>query len=301
LSLSVESVASVRGNPATATATGLAAEAARRALAKADWNLSQIDVLVFCGVYRERNICEPAMAPFVQRLLQVEAGVAGDGRIFSFDIANGSNGVANALQVVDGFVAAGRARAALVVAADVDPTPGSSQGLDAGAMGCAFLLGSSDGGRGFTHFHHRSFAEHRHALVGQLEWTAERNGGATHAIRVRRAPDFWKRAVECAALTLAELRIDGVPANEAIGYLVPSPSPPGFASELARALGREKDEILDRGAIDDCALSAAPGLAWEAALQEPSFHESRRVGLLTIGAGLCVSVCVFSDAARSGT
>jgi 3-oxoacyl-[acyl-carrier-protein] synthase-3 len=56
-----------------ASSVELAARAARRAIEAAGCEASEIGLLVSVGVYRDQNICEPAIAPFVQRRIGLNA------------------------------------------------------------------------------------------------------------------------------------------------------------------------------------------------------------------------------------
>ena len=65
-----------------------------------------IDLLVNAGIYRDRNLGEPALAAMIQEDIGAnpEDPHAGAHGTFSFDIANGTCGVLTALQIVDGFL-----------------------------------------------------------------------------------------------------------------------------------------------------------------------------------------------------
>ena len=56
-------------------------------------------VLVHTGVYRDENICEPAMAPFIQRRVGANPALPplGAPGTFSFDLVNGGCGFLSAV------------------------------------------------------------------------------------------------------------------------------------------------------------------------------------------------------------
>ena len=123
----------------------LCVRAAEAGLDRAGIGASDIDVLIHTGVYRDRNICEPAMAPFIQRRIGANSASpgrgAGERSTFSFDLSNGVCGWLNALQVGDGFLTSGRARRVLLVTGDVDPAPRVSQGLSFAPAAAAVVSG----------------------------------------------------------------------------------------------------------------------------------------------------------------
>jgi 3-oxoacyl-[acyl-carrier-protein] synthase-3 len=130
----------------------LCVRAAQAGLAGAGIDAGDIDVLIHTGVYRDRNICEPAMAPFVQERIGANSSSpsrsGGERSTFSFDLNNGVCGWLNALQIGDGLLSSGRARRVLVVTADVDPAPRVSSGLGFAPGGAAVVLAPGERGTG---------------------------------------------------------------------------------------------------------------------------------------------------------
>ena len=81
-----------------------------------------------------------------RRLIQEDIGAnpdqqpgAGHGT-FSFDVSNGACGLLTGIHLLDGLLASGTANLGMVVASDIDPQPGASEGFDFPAAGGAFLL-----------------------------------------------------------------------------------------------------------------------------------------------------------------
>jgi len=87
----------------------LATEAARRALAAAGRTADQVDLIVVATTTPDLTF--PATAAIVQRKLGAPVGIA-------FDVQAVCSGFVYALSVVDGFVARGLARCALVIGAE---------------------------------------------------------------------------------------------------------------------------------------------------------------------------------------
>ena len=90
-----------------------------------------MDLLVNAGIYRDRNLGEPALAAMIQEDIGAnpEDPHSGAHGTFSFDISNGTCGVLTALQIVDGFLRSHTIDCALVVASDADPGHGLSDGF----------------------------------------------------------------------------------------------------------------------------------------------------------------------------
>ena len=103
----------------------------RTCLDEAGCPANDLDLLVNVGLYRDRNLGEPALAALIQEDVGAnpEDPHADTHGTFSFDIANGTCGPLTALQVVDGFLRSGTIHRALVVASDADPGHGIGRAL----------------------------------------------------------------------------------------------------------------------------------------------------------------------------
>ncbi len=110
-------------SPASASAVQLAAAAARDAIHVSGISPSAIDLVIYAGVHREQFISEPAIAAMVAGELSinaVEESAAGC-RSFAFDVISGAAGSLNACQVATTMLQDGKAKSALVIAAEIEP------------------------------------------------------------------------------------------------------------------------------------------------------------------------------------
>ena len=89
----------------------LAIQAARRALEAHDWiNPAKIDVVIFCGIERDR--IEPATAHTVQHALGLKANHA-------FDVSNACFGFNDGIEIANSFIKSGLAEYVLVTTGEV--------------------------------------------------------------------------------------------------------------------------------------------------------------------------------------
>jgi 3-oxoacyl-[acyl-carrier-protein] synthase-3 len=144
----LESVASVTGGWRHGrSARRLADAAAEQALQRAGVRAPDVDLLLYAGPYHDGNLGEPALAALVQEDIGAnpEDPHEGGHGTFSLDIANGACGMLTGLQVAEGFLAAGTARRARVVAGDADPgrrlAPGFPYAPAAAAIVCRWVDG----------------------------------------------------------------------------------------------------------------------------------------------------------------
>ena len=122
------------------------AVAAAKAASTRPAGADDIDLLVNAGIYRDRNLGEPALAALIQEDIGANPEDPHDGAhgTFSFDVANGTCGVLTALQIVDGFLRSHTIDRALVVASDADPGHGMSEHFPFSPAGAAMLCDWTD-------------------------------------------------------------------------------------------------------------------------------------------------------------
>lgn len=128
------------------SALHLAIAAGKDCLERAGRDPHELDLVVNAGIYRDRNLGEPALAALIQDDIGAnpEDPHTGAHGTFSFDIANGACGVLTALQIVDGFLRSRAVQLALIVASDADPGHGMSERFPFSAAGAALLCRWTD-------------------------------------------------------------------------------------------------------------------------------------------------------------
>jgi 3-oxoacyl-[acyl-carrier-protein] synthase-3 len=148
----------------------LAAAAGRKALAHADLEPDEVDVVLFCGI--TRDFIEPATANAV-------ADALGAHRARVFDVTNACNGVIDALDVADSLIRTEKARRVLVSTGErasisinlrartVEELMQSVAGLVVGDGGGALVVEPSDDpARGFCEREYRSDPRHWPLAIG---------------------------------------------------------------------------------------------------------------------------------------
>jgi 3-oxoacyl-[acyl-carrier-protein] synthase-3 len=278
-----------------ASSIQLAADAAIAALDASGRDAADIDLLVNVGVYRDQNICEPALAPLIQRRI---APLAHRKDVFSFDLNNGTCGLINAFQVADAYLRTGSARRAMVLASDVDPNPRRSTGLALQASGVAVVVAAGDGREGFLGFHSETFSKHANLLESRLDWLGPRPrwipGGAGHAIAMRTMEAYAERCAECSATSIAHFLENRSLGIDDIDLVLAADAPAGFVRRLTALCGLREGSVVS-GEETAGAHTALPGLALESALKSGRLREARHTLFVTAGAGITVSLALYGS------
>src|SRR4051812_38621968 len=128
------------------SALQLAVSAASSCLQEARRDADDLDLLVNAGIYRDKNLGEPALAALIQEDIGAnpEDPHGNAHGTFSFDISNGTCGILTALQIVDGFLKSHMISCALITASDADPGHGMSDHFPFSPVGAALLCNWTD-------------------------------------------------------------------------------------------------------------------------------------------------------------
>jgi 3-oxoacyl-[acyl-carrier-protein] synthase-3 len=247
------------------SALRLAVAAARSCLADAAVPAGDLDLLINAGLYRDRNLGEPALAALIQEDIGAnpEDPHSGGHGTFSFDVANGTAGPLTALQIADGFLRAGAVHRALIVASDADPGHRLSPNFPFAAAGAALLCSWSDENVGLGRFCWQNFpdASGHDALQSTVGLVQGRN-----VLRVARDADA-DDAFASAVAKVATESLDGMPAD----LIIAAPAQPRYLASVAEQLGVEQEQVVGAGdaAVHTAALIDALHLAIAAGRLRP--------------------------------
>lgn len=298
----IESVRTMggRGRSLSRGALKLCEAASRACLERARRRADEIDLLLNAGIYKDRNIAEPALAAVIQEDIGANRGHPprpGRHGTFSFDVLNGGCGCITASYLADAFLGDGAGRVALVVAGDADPAPRETRGFPFRPLAGAMLLAHVAGAEGFAGFEFRTFAEDARLFEARLEWDPEHRSPlgrrGRNVLTVREDIRFAERAVDHGAEVAASFLDRARLRPEAVDLLVASTYPPAFAVGVGRALGIPPDRIARPPDPRSLGHTAGPLAALEAAMDDGSFGRARNVLFVTAGAGVSIAVAHY--------
>ena len=279
------------------SALHLAVTAAKDCLQRAGCDPGELDLVINAGLYRDRNLGEPAFAALIQDDIGAnpEDPHAGAHGTFSFDVANGACGVLTALQIVDGFLRTGSIHRALVVASDADPGHGMSEHFPFSATGAALLCGWSDDDYGLSRVSWVNAndapdeAEVFSATVGFAD--------ARNVLRFNQSAAMDEQFAAAAAEAVrACLDAHSVQLSD-VDMIVAAPARPGYRAALSSRLGVgvEQINIADDQRMHTAALAAA----FEGQLELLS--AGTQVLFVAAGAGVTAGAALYRQPPRIGT
>lgn len=271
------------------SALRLAVAAAKNCLHKAGRQPDDVDLLINTGIYRDKNLAEPALAALIQDDIGAnpEDPHSDSHGTFSFDVSNGTCGVLTAMQIVDGFLRSRTVDCALIVASDANPGRGMSEHFPFSPVGAALACGWTDDDFGLGRVHWANIpddGENFRATVGLEDGRNVLKFGGSDALDERFGAAgalAARKCVEEAALELSDVDI-----------IVAAPARHGFRAALATELGVpvERITVADDERMHTAALVAALRRAGE------TLPPGARVLLIAAGAGVTAGAALYRQA-----
>jgi amino acid adenylation domain-containing protein len=222
------------------------ADGARRAAATClgGWSgrPSEIDLVIFGGVYRPEFLSEPALAAILAGDLDINATMdsAQDRRTLAFDVIDGALGLLTGLHVASELIGAGQGRTALIVAAEADPE-GHVEGRGAfpiEAAASAVLIEASPTRPGFEHFCFRSYPGLVAARRARAQW-----GARGCALAIEESPGISGYYLECMRTAVSDFcKETGLSVSSFDHVLLPFWTR-SVAGELASAVGARSSQL----------------------------------------------------------
>lgn len=267
----------------------LAVEAAKKALADAGRDASEVDLIVVATTTPDMTF--PSVASIVQRKLGTPTCIA-------FDVQAVCSGFVYALSVADGFVARGLAKCALVIGAEemtrlmdwtdrstcvlfgdgagavvVEPREGQGTKADQGLLGFALRCDGTktdllyvDGGPATT------------GTVGHL--------------RMAGSQVFRHAVVNIAEAVTAACAASGIEVAD-VDWFVPHQANQRIIKGVGDRLGLDENKVISTVAMHANTSAASIPLALDAAIQDGRIKRGDLVLMEAMGGGLTWGACAF--------
>lgn len=138
--------------------------AATNCLEKSSYQCHEIELLIYCGVYRSEYLMEPAYAALLAGKLEMNASLteSNKNKTFVFDIFNGAIGFMNACYTAQQIIKAGNCKTAMIVTSEIennaDLFPESQTGIRETTS--AIIIDTHPiKNKGFSHFQFNYYTE----------------------------------------------------------------------------------------------------------------------------------------------
>ncbi len=290
----VESIGTLpKGTQAKRETFELARVAAENCLAESSYSRSDIDLLIYAGVYRDEFICEPAIAAIIAGLVKINDSIESqqEKKTFAFDLFNGAVGFLNACQVATGLIQAKRIKRAMVVASEIENNAQTfpTELLGVSETGSAVILDeSADGKTGFGNIVCKYFTDYLEAFSS---YTRQHNGKTY--MQYEEDPDLETYFLHCIRDAVRDLlSLEQLDLSQ-INVILPPQISTQFIARLSDAMNISRDKFVDIAhAGNDLYTSSLPNTLQH--VREQHLVKPGDVGLIiTAGSGIQVGCATY--------
>ena len=262
-------------------------------LSKSSYEASEIETLIYSGVYRSAYVMEPAYAALLSGELDMNATPSTtESKTLAFDVFNSSVGFLNACYVAQQMIAAKICNNAMVVAAECENNSNiqSHEMIGIRETGSAFILDAdSNSNKGFSRFLFNYDLESMDAYATYFLTNEERA-----YLEIEKQDDLDELYIKCIVPAVRELlQAEGLNIDK-IAIVFPPQISSGFITRLSESFGLSQEKFIDVvGEGTDLFSSSLPyalEYAYEKKLVKPG-----DIGLMiSAGAGLQVGCAIYN-------
>jgi len=267
--------------------------AAENCLAQSSYRRSDIDLLIYAGVYRDEFLCEPAIAAIIAGLVKINDSIESqhEKKTFAFDLLNGSVGFLNACQVASGMMQAKKIKCAMVVASEIENNAQvfPTELLGVSETGSAVILDeSADGKIGFGNIVCKYFTDYLEAFSS---YTQQRSGKTY--MHFEKDPDLETYYLHCIRDAVRQLLSLEQLDLAQVSVILPPQISAQFIARLSDTLNISRDKFVDIAhAGKDLYTSSLPYTLQH--VREQNLVQSGDVGLIiTAGSGIQVGCATY--------
>ncbi len=270
----------------------LAVKAGTDCIFKSGKNKSDIDLLINIGIYRDKNILEPAMSSLIQKRLQLNIDPLENRmqqQTFSFDLANGIPSFINALEIIDAMMCTGESKNALIVSSDTHPSRLKQENFPFTPFGAAMLISRDNGDKRPGPFLYETSNKGYTGVTGRASFQADGQNLLTIDIE----NDYREQALSFAVNTINKNIRNKMIDLSGISAVIASQPGKDFGKSLAKGIGLNPDMAIDTfdRYKDTCSSALISG--YHTGIEQNIITADSKVLFVAVGSGLSMGCCVF--------
>ena len=264
----------------------------------------ELGLIIYTGVYRHKNIGEPAIASIIQESIRKSYVNKLHGRnanahntaCFSFDLSNGGCGWLDGIQIADSLIQEGKIESGMVVTGDSEPFARLSENYIYEPAAAAIILSGSETGKGFSLFRTYSFPRYAEELISKSQFR-KINGrsGKRNILSVRQKESYLEVCVKCASDSLNIFMEEAGISFKDTKLFIVSQSPGGLPAALGKLFGDDRKVVALNQTGNRELHTSGPAFALKAAWDDMRFNESEKIIFLTAGSGVNVSIALYNN------
>lgn len=268
----------------------LATEAGKACLTQAGVNKADVDLLINVGVYRDKNILEPAMASLIQKEINLNNDpkeTFATHTTFSFDMSNGLPSFVNAMEVVDSMIKNGETKYAIIVASDTHPSQTKHPNFPYRNFGGALLL-SKNGKSALNQYFYKNSGNGYTGLKARTKVQLDGNKVVNFEFEDNYTEKLKEFTINSVKEAVAAKKLD----LSDVKAVIASQPCKNFGRSIAEAIGLSGDMAIDTYDQYGDTYSSALILGYKTGIEQGRITKNDKVLFVAAGSGLSVGCCI---------
>ena len=259
--------------------------AARDCLSNAAISSTDIDLLIYCGIYRSQHLLEPSYASLLAGELHANAVSLNPAqKTLAFDIFNGAVGFTNACQAAQAMMTAGRCQTAMIVASEFENNlqdfPEQLIGLHEGASAIV-LTASEEGKIGFSQ------SKIGYEVANQEGYRIHLNyRQKSPVMEITKADQLVQHMLSCIAKTVTALLEEYNLDPETIDFVLPPQQSEDFIDKVQQTLNLPRATYINAVGGSPDLFSSSATFAFRELLETHAIKPGAIALVITAGSGI---------------
>lgn len=258
---------------------------------------TDIDLIIYCGIYRSEYLMEPAYATFIAGSLTNKTKASGSeiNKTIAFDIFNGSLGFLNACHIVQQLIKSGNCKTALVVASEIENNfelfPDKLLGIQETAS-AMILDAHQNKGLGMSCFEFKYNLDSINSYTTSASYALPANPKLF--MNINRADDINEKYIDLILSSVKDFLSNNGLRPDEINLVFPPQISSDFISELDRRLDFPNATLIDVvGEGLDLFTSSIP-YTFEYAINKKLVSPGVTALIIGVGSGIQVGCSIYN-------
>ena len=274
----------------------LAYSAAKNCLEKSAYQSKDIDLVIYCGVYRTEYLLEPAYATLLAGKLDINASPSAvENKTLAFDIFNGSVGFMNGIYTAQNLMAAGKCKKAMIITAEIENNAGLFPDELVGVKETAsaiILDAHSSMNKGFSLFHFGYDVSSLKAFTSYSTYSLPDE--PRYRMNIEKQIDLEDKYISSIQLSVAELLKQEELSLDQIDTVIPPQISSDFIAQLGIQLNLPQEKFVNVVGDGPDLFSSSLVYGFDKAIKEKLVKPGDIVLVITVGSGIQVGCAIYN-------
>lgn len=271
--------------------------AVQNCLRNSTYEGADIDLIIYCGIYRSEYLMEPAYATFIAGSLanKIKASGSEINKILAFDIFNGSLGFLNACHIVQQLLKSGNCKIALVVTSEIENNfelfPDKLLGVQETAS-AMILDAHQNNGLGMSCFEFKYSLDSMNSYTSSALSSLPSNPNLF--MNINKADDINEKYIVLILSAVEDFLLNKKLRPEEINFVFPPQISSNFISELDSRLEFPNATLIDAVGEDPDLFTSSIPYSFECAYNKGLVSPGDTALIIAVGSGIQVGCAIYN-------